>query len=163
MNITKLATLISAVALSAILSANAMAQDTIALVVSTLNNPFFVSMKDGAQKEANKLGYKLVVLDSQNNPAKELANVQDLTVRGAKLMLINPTDSDAVGNAVKMANQANIPVITLDRAASQGSVVSHIASDNVAGGKLAGDFIAQQLGTGAKIIQLEDRRNLGSP
>ncbi|ACR71004.1 ribose ABC transporter substrate-binding protein RbsB [Edwardsiella ictaluri] len=155
MNITKLATLISAVALSAILSANAMAQDTIALVVSTLNNPFFVSMKDGAQKEANKLGYKLVVLDSQNNPAKELANVQDLTVRGAKLMLINPTDSDAVGNAVKMANQANIPVITLDRAASQGSVVSHIASDNVAGGKLAGDFIAQQLGTGAKIIQLE--------
>lgn len=62
-----------------------------------------------------------------------------------------------------MANQANIPVITLDRAASQGSVVSHIASDNVAGGKLAGDFIAQQLGTGAKIIQLEDRRNLGSP
>lgn len=49
-----------------------------------------------------------------------------------------------------MANQANIPVITLDRAASQGSVVSHIASDNVAGGKLAGDFIAQQLGTGAR-------------
>jgi ribose transport system substrate-binding protein len=47
-----------------------------------------------------------VVLDSQNNPAKELANVQDLTVRGAKLLLINPTDSDAVGNAVKMANQA---------------------------------------------------------
>lgn len=46
-----------------------------------------------------------VVLDSQNNPAKELANVQDLTVRGTKILLINPTDSDAVGNAVKMANQ----------------------------------------------------------
>ena len=58
-----------------------MAKDTIALVVSTLNNPFFVSMKDGAQQEANKLGYNLVVLDSQNNPAKELANVQDLMVR----------------------------------------------------------------------------------
>jgi ribose transport system substrate-binding protein len=76
-----------------------------------------------------------VVLDSQNNPAKELANVQDLTVRGAKLLLINPTDSDAVGNAVKMANQAKIPVITLDRQASKGDVVSHIASDNVLGGK----------------------------
>lgn len=50
-----------------------MAKDTIALVVSTLNNPFFVSLKDGAQKEADKLGYNLVVLDSQN-PAKELAN-----------------------------------------------------------------------------------------
>ncbi|SIZ63470.1 ribose ABC transporter [Shigella sonnei] len=131
MNMKKLATLVSAVALSATVSANAMAKDTIALVVSTLNNPFFVSLKDGAQKEADKLGYNLVVLDSQNNPAKELANVQDLTVRGTKILLINPTDSDAVGNAVKMANQANIPVITLDRQATKSEVVSHIASDNV--------------------------------
>lgn len=60
MNMKKLATLVSAVALSATVSANAMAKDTIALVVSTLNNPFFVSLKDGAQKEADKLGYNLV-------------------------------------------------------------------------------------------------------
>ncbi len=144
MNMKKLATLVSAVALSATVSANAMAKDTIALVISTLNNPFFVSLKDGAQKEADKLGYNLVVLDSQNNPAKELANVQDLTVRGTKLLLINPTDSDAVGNAVKMANQAKIPVITLDRQATKGDVVSHIASDNVQGGKMAGDYIAKK-------------------
>ena len=56
MNMKKLATLVSAVALSATVSANAMAKDTIALVISTLNNPFFVSLKDGAQKEADKLG-----------------------------------------------------------------------------------------------------------
>lgn len=155
MNMKKLATLVSVVALSATISANAMAKETIALVVSTLNNPFFVSLKDGAQKEADKLGYTLVVLDSQNNPAKELANVQDLTVRGTKLLLINPTDSDAVGNAVKMANQANIPVITLDRVANQGTVVSHVASDNVAGGKMAGDYIAEKLGNGAKVIELQ--------
>ncbi|ALB64648.1 Ribose ABC transport system, periplasmic ribose-binding protein RbsB (TC 3.A.1.2.1) [Cronobacter condimenti 1330] len=155
MNMKKLATLVSAVALSATVSANAMAKDTIALVVSTLNNPFFVSLKDGAQKEAEKLGYELVVLDSQNNPAKELANVQDLTVRGAKLVLINPTDSDAVGNAVKMANQAKIPVITLDRMAAKGEVVSHIASDNIAGGKIAGDYIAKKAGDGAKVIELQ--------
>lgn len=155
MNMKKLATLVSAVALSATISANAMAKETIALVVSTLNNPFFVSLKEGAQKEADKLGYTLVVLDSQNNPAKELANVQDLTIRGTKLLLINPTDSDAVGNAVKMANQANIPVITLDRMANQGKVLSHIASDNVAGGEMAGDFIAEKLGDGAKVIELQ--------
>ncbi|RWR03403.1 D-ribose transporter subunit RbsB [[Pantoea] beijingensis] len=144
-----------AVILSAAISTNALAKDTIALVVSTLNNPFFVSLKDGAQKEADKLGYNLVVLDSQNNPAKELANVQDLTVRGTRLILINPTDSDAVGNSVKMANQAKIPVITLDRVASKGDVVSHVASDNRFGGKMAGDFMAKKLGEGAKIIQLE--------
>ena len=155
MNMKKLATLVSAVALSATVSANAMAKDTIALVISTLNNPFFVSLKDGAQKEADKLGYNLVVLDSQNNPAKELANVQDLTVRGTKLMLINPTDSDAVGNAVAMANQAKIPVITLDRQASKGEVASHVASDNAFGGKMAGDYIAKKVGENAKVIELE--------
>ena len=152
MKMTKLTAL--AVLLGATLSANVLAKDTIALVISTLNNPFFVSLKDGAQKEADKLGYNLVVLDSQNNPAKELANVQDLSVRGTKLMLINPTDSDAVGNAVKMANQNNIPVITLDRVASQGKVVSHVASDNRLGGKMAGDYIAKRVGEQAKIIEL---------
>lgn len=155
MNMKKLAVWVSAAAITASFSANVMAKDTIALVVSTLNNPFFVSMKDGAQKEADKLGYNLIVLDSQNNPAKELANVQDLTVRGTKLMLINPTDSDAVGNAVAMANQAKIPVITLDRQATKGVVASHVASDNAFGGKMAGDFIAKKLGENAKVIELE--------
>ncbi len=126
MKMKKLAILASAFAINSTLSANALAKDTIALVVSTLNNPFFVLMKEGAQQEANKLGDKLVVLDSQNNPAKELANVQDLMVQASKLLLINPPDSDAVGNAINnMANQANIPIVTLDRVASKGKVVSH--------------------------------------
>jgi len=155
MNMKKLAVWVSAAAITASFSANVLAKDTIALVVSTLNNPFFVSMKDGAQKEADKLGYNLIVLDSQNNPAKELANVQALTVRGTKLMLINPTDSDAVGNAVAMANQAKIPVITLDRQATKGVVASHVASDNAFGGKMAGDYIAKKLGENAKVIELE--------
>ncbi|CAM3944189.1 MULTISPECIES: ribose ABC transporter substrate-binding protein RbsB [Rahnella] len=155
MNMKKLAVWVSAAAITASFSANVLAKDTIALVVSTLNNPFFVSMKDGAQKEADKLGYNLIVLDSQNNPAKELANVQDLTVRGTKLVLINPTDSDAVGNAVAMANQAKIPVITLDRQATKGVVASHVASDNAFGGKMAGDYIAKKLGENAKVIELE--------
>lgn len=151
----KLTTLASAIMLSFSVAATASAKETIALAVSTLDNPFFVSLKDGAQKKADELGYTLVVLDSQNDPAKELSNVEDLTVRGAKVLLINPTDSEAVGNAVRIANRNNIPVITLDRGAAKGEVVSHIASDNVAGGKMAGDFIAQKLGAGAKVIQLE--------
>lgn len=149
----KLTTLATALLIA--LSTNAMAKDTIALTVSTLDNPFFVSLKDGAQKKADELGYKLVVLDSQNDPAKELANVEDLIVRGAKVLLINPTDSETVSNAVAIANRNKIPVITLDRGALKGDVVSHIASDNVAGGKMAGDFIAQKLGGNAKVIQLE--------
>ncbi|MEB6857449.1 ribose ABC transporter substrate-binding protein RbsB [Proteus cibi] len=155
MKLKKMATLLSVVALSATISANAFAKESIALVISTLNNPFFVTMKDSAQKEANRLGYDLVVLDSMDNPAKELANVQDLTVKGTRLMLINPTDSDAVGNAVILANKAKIPVITLDRVANKGEVVSHVASDNRLGGKMAGDYIADKVTNDAKVIQLE--------
>ncbi|MFC0309949.1 ribose ABC transporter substrate-binding protein RbsB [Gallibacterium trehalosifermentans] len=151
----KLTLIASALVLGTFASNVALAKETIALAVSTLDNPFFVTLKEGAEKEAQKLGYNLVVLDSQNDPSKELANIEDITVRGAKVLLINPTDSTAVANAVRIANQKKIPVITLDRGAAQGEVVSHIASDNVAGGKMAGDFIAQKLGDNAKVIQLE--------
>jgi ribose transport system substrate-binding protein len=151
----KLAILISAAVVSASFSTAVLAQDTIAMVVSTLNNPFFVTMKEGAEAKAKTLGYNLIVLDSQNDPSKELANVEDLTVRGVKAILINPTDSDAVSNAIRMANRADIPVLTLDRAASRGNVVSHIASDNVAGGEMAGQYIADTVGANAKVIQLE--------
>ncbi len=151
----KIATLISAAVLSASVSVSAQAQDTIAIVLSTLNNPFFVTMKDGAEAKAEELGYKLIVLDSQNDPSKELSNIEDLTVRGVKAILINPTDSDAVSNAIRMANRAKVPVLTLDRGASRGDVVSHIASDNVIGGEMAGHFIAETVAVDAKVIQLE--------
>ena len=144
-----------AAALAASITAPAMAKDAIALVISTLDNPFFVTLKEGAEKQAKALDYDLVVLDSQNDPAKELANVEDISVRGVKVLLINPTDSDAVGNAIAVANQKKLPVITLDRAANKGQVIAHIASDNTAGGEMAGNYIAEKLGKGAKIIQLE--------
>jgi len=151
----KLMTLAMALVLSLALGVSAHAKDTIALVVSTLNNPFFVTLKDGAVQKAEEMGYDIIVLDSQNDPSKELANVEDLTVRGVKAILINPTDSDAVSNAIRLINGANIPVLTLDRGATRGKVASHIASDNVAGGKMAGDFMAEKLGKNAKVIQLE--------
>ncbi|HHD2751431.1 TPA: ribose ABC transporter substrate-binding protein RbsB [Clostridium perfringens] len=113
----------------------------IGMVVSTLNNPFFVNMKEGAEKEAEKLGYDLVVLDSQNDPAKERANVEDLIQLGVVALLINPTDSDAVVKTVEVANKSNIPVITLDRQANGGKITSHIASDNIKGGEMAAEYV----------------------
>ena len=127
----------------------------IGLVLSTLNNPFFVDLKTGAEEKAKELGYQLVVLDSENDSAKELSNVEDLVVQGVDLILINPTDSDAVGNAVKEANGKSIPVITLDRAANKGEVVTHIASDNVAGGVLAGEYINEKLSSKGNVVELE--------
>jgi ribose transport system substrate-binding protein len=150
----KMLTLI-AVAVMSMSAATQAAEQSMALVVSTLNNPFFVTLKDGAEAKAKELGYRMVVLDSQNDPAKELANVEDLTVRKVSAILVNPTDSAAVGNAIMLANKAGIPVLTLDRGANVGDVKAHIASDNVAGGKMAGDYIASKLGKNIDVIQLE--------
>ncbi|MDN5353127.1 MAG: ribose transport system substrate-binding protein [Clostridiales bacterium] len=127
----------------------------IGLVVSTLDNPFFVTLKEGAEAKAAELGMEIVVLDSQNDPAKELSNVEDLLTQGVDLILINPTDSDAVVGAIRAANDASVPVITLDRGANGGDVVTHIASDNVAGGEMAGQYIVDQLGGTGKVVELE--------
>ncbi|MEG0137120.1 MAG: ribose ABC transporter substrate-binding protein RbsB [Cetobacterium sp.] len=127
----------------------------IGLVVSTQDNPFFVTLKDGAVNKAKEMGHEIVVLDSQNDPSKELGNVEDLLVKGIDVLLINPTDSDAVVSAVKAANRSKIPVVTLDRAANGGKIASHIASDNVAGGVMAGEFILKKLNGKGKVVELE--------
>lgn len=130
-------------------------QPTIGLAVSTQNNPFFVSLKEGAEAEAKAQGINLITVDAQDDPAKQSASIEALIQKKVKVLLINPTDSDAVAAAVKAANAAGIPVVTLDRSASGGEVAAHIASDNVAGGKMAGEFIKEKLGGKGNIVELE--------
>lgn len=127
----------------------------IGLSVSTLNNPFFVTLKEGAEKAAKEANVSLTVVDAQNDPAKQASDIEDLIQQGVDIILINPTDSSAVVSAIESANQANIPVITVDRSADGGEVVAHIASDNVAGGKMAGEFIIEALKDGGNIVELE--------
>ena len=147
------------VALAAIIAAGATtaahAADKLALVLSTLNNPFFVTLKDGAATKAKQLGYDLVVLDSQNDPAKELSNVEDVLNQNVKLVMLNPANSDAAKSSVLAANHKNVPVITLDRSANGGDVVTHIASDNVAGGRMAADLVIKKLGGKGNVVELE--------
>lgn len=128
---------------------------TIGLAISTLNNPFFVDLEAGAKAKAEELKVKLVTLDSQDDSATEMSNVEDLINQGVDVIMINPADSEAVKSAVEAANKANIPVITLDRGSNGGTVVSHIASDNVAGGKLAGQYIIELLSGNGKVVELE--------
>jgi len=128
---------------------------TIGLAVSTLNNPFFVSLKEGAEKAAKEAGVELLVVDAQDDTAKQISGVEDLIQKKVSVLMINPTDSAAIVTAVEAANKANIPVITVDRAAEGGQVVSHIASDNAAGGKMAGEFILEKLGGKGNIVELQ--------
>lgn len=127
----------------------------IGLSVSTLNNPFFVSLKNGVVKEAKAKGIEVIVIDAQNDSAKQVNDVQDLLQKGVDALLINPTDSAAISTAVQSANDIGIPVITLDRSADKGKVESLVASDNVKGGQMAATYIVEQLGKNAKVVELE--------
>lgn len=126
----------------------------IGLSVSTLNNPFFVTLRDGAQSAADEAGAELIVSDAQNDTAQQQDDIQNFVTQQVNVILVNPVDSDAVVPAIEAANQANIPVIALDRGASGGEVATTIASDNVQGGNLAGEELIQLAGSGS-VAQLE--------
>jgi len=128
---------------------------TIGFSISTLNNPFFVTLSEGAEAKASELGATLSVVDAQDDASKQASDVEDLIQQGVDMILINPVDSEAVASAVASANNAEIPVITVDRSAEGGEVVSHIASDNVAGGEMAAEHLLSLVGDGAKVAELE--------
>ena len=127
----------------------------IGFIVSTLNNPFFVDLKSGIEERAKELGYEVVVLDSQNEPAKEVSNMEDLTVKDVDIVLLNPVDSDSAVASVMIANNYELPVVTVDRAANGGDVVTHIASDNAVGGSMAAQYLIDQLDGKGNIVELE--------
>ncbi|MBN9654091.1 ribose ABC transporter substrate-binding protein RbsB [Halobacillus sp. GSS1] len=127
----------------------------IGLSVSTLNNPFFVSMKEGVENEAAAQGMDVVVVDAQNDAAKQINDVEDLIQQGVDVLLINPTDSSAISTAVQSSNSLGIPVVTLDRSAEKGEVATLVSSDNEKGGEMAGEYLVEQLGEGAKVAELE--------
>jgi ribose transport system substrate-binding protein len=128
---------------------------TLGISISTLNNPFFVTLRDGAQEAADEMGVELVVVDSQNDAARESSNIQDLVQRGVDALLVNPTDSDAVVPSVQRANDAGIPVFTIDRGSNGGEVVSHIASDNVAGGEMAAEHLVELIGGSGNVVEIQ--------
>ncbi|RWZ54669.1 ribose ABC transporter substrate-binding protein RbsB [Halobacillus fulvus] len=128
---------------------------TVGLSISTLNNPFFVSLRDGAEAAAEESGYEITTVDAQNDPATQVSDIEDLLQQDIDVLLVNPTDSAAIVSAIESANDAGIPVITVDRTADGGDIATHIASDNVAGGEMAGQFIADELGEEGSVVELE--------
>ena len=128
---------------------------TLGLSLSTLNNPFFVSLKEGAEAAAGAAGATLVVVDSQDDATTEATNIEDLIQQGVDAILVNPTDADAIVPSIEKANAAGIPVFTIDRGAAGGDVVSHIASDNVAGGSMAAAFLCEAVGGEGNVVELE--------
>lgn len=128
---------------------------TVGFSVSTLNNPFFVSLRDGTELAAKEAGFDIITSDAQDDPTTQLSDIEDMLQQNIDVLLINPVDSEAVVSAVELANEAGVPVITVDRSADGGEVVTHVASDNVAGGEMAGEYIVSQLEEQGKLVEIE--------
>lgn len=127
----------------------------IGVSLSTLNNPFFVSIREGIEEKAKEEGAEVVISDAQNDSSVQSNQIEDLITQKVDLIIINPVDSTAISSSVQKANEANIPVICVDRGSEDGEVLSLVASNNVEGGKMAGEFILEKVGENAEVIQLE--------
>ena len=128
---------------------------TVGLSVSTQNNPFFVTLVEGAEEAAAKLGVKLTVVDAGDDVTKQVSDIEDLVSKNISVLIVNPVDSDAVTGAVEAAIAKGVRVISVDRAVNGVAIDCQIASDNVLGAELATQFIVDTLGEGAKVAELE--------
>lgn len=128
---------------------------TVGFSVSTQNNPFFVTMANSVKAEAEKLGVNVKIVDAQNDPAKQSNDVADLIQSKVDVLIVNPVDSAAISNSIISANDAKIPVITIDRSSDKGDVAVHIASNNVKGGEMAAEYIISKLGEQTPVAELE--------
>lgn len=139
-------------------------QLTIALVLKTLNNPFFLDMKKGAEETAQKLGVNLTVQAAERevDVEKQMQIIENLIQTKVAALCITPSGSKEVVPAIVKANQASIPVIIVDTRvnaealqAAKGKVAGFIGSDNLAGGRVAGELVAQKLNGKGKVAILE--------
>ena len=133
------------------------AKGTIGVSLLTLTNPFFKEMGDAIQDEARKNGYEATVTAGEMDAARQREQVNDFIVKKVSAIVLCPCDSKAIGTAIQAANKAGIPVFTADIANLDKSakVVSHIATDNYAGGKLAGQAMIKAINGKGKIAIID--------
>lgn len=130
-------------------------EEIIGFSVSTQNNPFFVTLVEGAKSEADNIGIKMLVVDANDDPVKQTSDIEDMIAKNVKVLIVNPVDSSSVAYAVTQAKAAKIKVISVDRTVIGEEVDCQISSDNEDGAKKAGEYLLELVGEGAKIAELQ--------
>ena len=125
---------------------NGAATKTIGVSLLTREHDFYQQLETGLQDAAAKHGYKLIITTGDFDLAKQQSEIDNFLVQKVDAIIVCPTDTKGIAPAIEKANAANIPVFTADIGAEGGKVVSHVASDNVAGGRLAGEYLAHMIG-----------------
>jgi len=127
----------------------------VAVIVSTLNNPWFVVLAQTAADQAKSLGYETKIFDSQNNTAIEADNFENAISAGYNAILFNPTDADGSVSNVLEAKSAGIPVFCMDREVnSVDAATSQILSDNYSGCVAIGKYFAEKLNKQGKYVEI---------
>ncbi|HLK58249.1 MAG TPA: substrate-binding domain-containing protein [Chthonomonadaceae bacterium] len=123
----------------------------------TLANPFFKDMGDAMTAEGKKNGYEVLITAGEMDAARQRDQVNDFIAKKVNAIILCPCDSRSVGTAIQAANKAGIPVFTADIASldTASKVVSHIATDNYEGGKLAGQAMVEALGGKGKVAIID--------
>jgi len=130
-------------------------QKKIAVIISTLNNPWFVVLGETAAERAKSLGYEAHIFDSQNNTSLESDHFENAIAAGYDAILFNPTDADGSVVNVKKAKAAGIPVFCMDREVnSTDAATSQILSDNYSGCVALGKYFVQKLNRKGSYIEL---------
>ncbi len=112
---------------------------------------FYKDLEEGLRTEAAKDSFDLIITAADFDLGKQSSQIEDFITRKVDAIIVAPVDSRGIGPAIRKANEAGIPVFTADIAAQEGNVVCHIASDNVAGGRLAGEYLAKALNGKGKV------------
>ena len=128
-------------------SAQSAPKEKIAVVVSTLNNPWFVVLGETAKARAIELGYDATIFDSQNDTAKEASHFENIIASGYKAILFNPTDANGSVANVQKAKAAGIPVFCIDREINAtNAATSQMLSDSYSGCVKLGQFFVKTVG-----------------
>ena len=131
------------------------AKKTIGYTTMSLTNPFFKIIGDSMTEEAAKHGYEVMVVSGDDDVSKQSNQIDDFIVKGVAAIVLTPCDPQSIGQAIKKANDAGIPVFTNDTGydGDEGTVECHIATDNLQGGRLAGEAMVRLLGeSGGKVL-----------
>ncbi len=136
-------------------SAGTTESGKMAVVISTLNNPWFVVLAESAAERAEELGYEATIFDSQNNSAKEAEHFDNIMAMGYSAILFNPTDADGSVLNVKRAQQAGIPTFCMDREInSKDAAVTQLLSDNFTGCVKLGQYFVRQLNQKGNYVEI---------
>jgi ribose transport system substrate-binding protein len=126
-----------------------------AIVISTLNNPWFVVLSEAAKSRTEELGYEATVFDSQNDTAKEAAHFENIIAGGYKAILFNPTDADGSIANVRKAQAAGLPVFCIDREINANdAATSQILSDSYSGCVALGQHFVKVVGEEGSYVEL---------